>query len=254
MGACRRSCEYVHAPFDGAGRLSDVYFQHSADVWTDFPELVPGVLYTDGITSDASVAPQLAPYLETAKTRLASASESELPEIRAWRRTFAMMGLKPTQYRCASESLLRRFRKEGSIPQIHPLIDLCNAVSLAFAIPVAVFDVAEIAGYLEVRRATGVGETYLAFSGESETPDRGEVIFADGAGYVHARRWTNRQSGLSAVRDNTTAVLVVAEAMHDTADADVRRLTSALAAELSATWSVTPKSAILTQSSPRFEW
>jgi DNA/RNA-binding domain of Phe-tRNA-synthetase-like protein len=39
--------------------------------------------------------------------------------------------MKPTQYRCASEALLRRFRKEGALPRIHPLRDLCNAVSLA---------------------------------------------------------------------------------------------------------------------------
>ncbi|HEY3906880.1 MAG TPA: hypothetical protein VGM14_23450 [Streptosporangiaceae bacterium] len=32
----------------------------------------------------------------------------------------ALAGLKPTQYRCASESLLRRFRKEGSLPNLHP--------------------------------------------------------------------------------------------------------------------------------------
>jgi DNA/RNA-binding domain of Phe-tRNA-synthetase-like protein len=48
------------------------------------------------------------------------------------------MGLKPTQYRCAAESLLRRYRKERFLPRIHPLVDLCNAISLAFAIPVAV--------------------------------------------------------------------------------------------------------------------
>src|SRR5207237_5536508 len=57
-----------------------------------------------------------------ARERLSAAgTESELPEIQAWRRTFSALGLKPTQYRCASESLLRRFRKEGSLPAIHPL-------------------------------------------------------------------------------------------------------------------------------------
>ncbi len=61
------------------------------------------------------------------------------------------MGLKPTQYRCASESLLRRFRKEGSLPQLHPLVNLCNAASLAFAIPVAVLDLAKISAGLAVR-------------------------------------------------------------------------------------------------------
>jgi DNA/RNA-binding domain of Phe-tRNA-synthetase-like protein len=37
------------------------------------------------------------------------------------------MGLKPTQYRCAPEALLRRLRKEGTLPPLHPLVDLCNA-------------------------------------------------------------------------------------------------------------------------------
>ena len=89
----------------------------------------------------AGASPAADRFAAVAKSRLAGvAAESELPEIQAWRRAFAAMGLKPTQYRCASESLLRRFRKEGSLPRLHPLVDLCNAVSLAFAIPVAVLD------------------------------------------------------------------------------------------------------------------
>jgi DNA/RNA-binding domain of Phe-tRNA-synthetase-like protein len=224
-------------------------FQHSADIWRDFPQLVPGVLYADGITSTAEV--RAGRFYDIAAARLAGAAESELPEIQAWRRAFARMGLKPTQYRCASESLLRRFRKEGSLPALHPLVDLCNAVSLAFAIPVAVLDVAQIAGRLEVRYAAG-DETYLTFAGQIEHPAPGEVIFADQAGQAHARRWTNRQSGLSAVRDSTAAALIVAEALHDQAPDDMSELVKTLAAELEAGWSLTPQTAILTASAPRF--
>jgi len=171
-----------------------MYVQHSREMWRDYPELVPGVLFAEGITTDVSVGSQVATFNAIAEARLAHTSEGELPEIQAWRRAFARMGLKPTQYRCASESLLRRFRKERSLPRIHPLIDLCNALSLAFAIPVAVFDVSKIAEYLEVRYATG-DESYVTFSGAIEHPDAHEVIFADNAGRAHARRWTNRQSG-----------------------------------------------------------
>jgi len=247
-----------------------VRFQHSVDIWHDFPQLVPGVLYAEGITCDAPADPaatssQTGPaagggktgpaadrFAAIAKARLAAvAAESELPEIQAWRRAFAAMGLKPTQYRCASESLLRRFRKEGSLPRLHPLVDLCNAVSLAFAIPVAVFDADAITGPLEVRYAAG-NEEYLTFAGEIEHPAVGEVIFADQAGQAHARRWTNRQSGRSAVRDSTSAALIVAEALHDTAPADVPELVAALAAEIHAAWSVTPQKAVLTAASPRF--
>jgi DNA/RNA-binding domain of Phe-tRNA-synthetase-like protein len=227
-------------------------FQHSAPIWRDFPALVPAVLYADGITGDAPVGPAADRFAAIAKSRLAAVgAESELPEIQAWRRAFAQMGLKPTQYRCASESLLRRFRKEGSLPRLHPLVDVCNAVSLAFAVPVAVLDASAIAGPLEVRYATG-DESYLTFAGEIEHPSAGEVIFADQAGQAHARRWTNRQSGLSAVRDSTARTLIVAEALHDSAPADMAELIAALTAEIQAAWSITPQTAVLTATSPRF--
>jgi DNA/RNA-binding domain of Phe-tRNA-synthetase-like protein len=228
-------------------------FQHSDDIWRDFPVLVPAVLYAEGITADVPAGSRADGYAAVAKSRLMDSAESELPEIQAWRRAFTKMGLKPTQYRCASEALLRRFRKEGSLPRLHPLVDLCNAISLAFAIPVAVLDASMITGRIEVRYATGT-EDYLTFAEEMEHPAPGEVIFADDAGRAHARRWTNRQSGLSAVHDPTSKALIVAEALHDEAPADMSRLIAALAADIETLWSITPSAAVLTASSPRFRF
>lgn len=228
-----------------------MYFEHSSDIWRQFPELVVGVIQTAGISADADVDAPIAELIEIARGRMGNDSESLLPEVQAWRRVFSRMGLKPTQYRCASESLLRRFRKEGELPRIHPLIDLCNAASLVFATPVAAFDVAAVAGYIEVRHATG-DERYLSFTGEIEHPDPGEVIFADAAGQVHARRWTHRQSGLSAIRPTTSDVLIVAEAMHDSAATDVPALIDALAGRITTAWSVEPRTAILSADDPRF--
>ncbi len=229
-----------------------MHFQHAGDIWRDFPQLVPAALYVEGVTAEAESGPAADRFAVIAKSRLAAVgAEGEMPEIKAWRRAFARMGLKPTQYRCASESLLRRFRKEGSLPRLHPLVDLCNAVSLAYAIPVAVFDVSAISGPLEVRYAAG-DEDYLTFAGEIEHPAAGEVIFADLAGQAHARRWTNRQSGRSAVRHSTASALIVAEALHDQAPRDIAELTAALVAELGAVWSVTPSARVLTADSPRF--
>jgi DNA/RNA-binding domain of Phe-tRNA-synthetase-like protein len=228
-------------------------FSHSQEMWPDFPELAAGVLFAEGITPAADVGNRVAAFTATAEARLGAGSESELPEVQAWRRTFARMGLKLTQYRCASEALLRRFRKEGALPAIHPLIDLCNAASLAFAIPVAVIDIAKVDGSLEVRHATGA-ESYLAFSGEVERPDPREVIFADRSGNAHARRWTNRQSGLSAVRRETKTVLIVAEALHETAAVDVARLVGILAEAVATAFGGAPKTALLSRSAPRFEF
>jgi DNA/RNA-binding domain of Phe-tRNA-synthetase-like protein len=228
-----------------------LYFQHVDEIWRDFPSLVAGALYCEAITPDAEVGEQVGRFNDIAAARLETATESELPEVQAWRRAFSAMGLKPTQYRCASESLLRRFRKEKSLPSIHPLVDLCNAVSMSFAIPVAVYDIARVDQYLQVRRATG-DETYLTFSGEVEKPEHGEVIFADASGRAHARRWTNRQSSLSAIRPATSSVLIVAEGLHDSAQADVPRLLGSLAGEIADIWPTDPRPAILNRSAPRF--
>jgi DNA/RNA-binding domain of Phe-tRNA-synthetase-like protein len=208
-----------------------MHFQHAPAIWQEFPELAAVALRIDGVRADADVSALCRRFEDRARERLAGASESDLPEIQAWRRTFQRMGLKPTQYRCASESLLRRLRKEGDLPRIHPMVDLCNAVSVAFAIPVAALDLANVAGWLEVRHADG-SERYEAFSGEIEHPEPREVTFVDAEGRSHARRWTHRQSGLSAMRASTRSVLVVSEAVHAGAREDIARLGDELGAAL----------------------
>jgi DNA/RNA-binding domain of Phe-tRNA-synthetase-like protein len=217
-----------------AGSLQDA-FQYAPAIRVSYPELVTSVVRVDGITSTADVSDAVKHFSDVARARLRGGTEATLLEIQAWRGAFAKMGLKPTQYRCAAESLLRRFRKEDGLPAIHPLVDLCNAISLAFAVPIAIFDLDHVSGRLEVRPADGT-ERYLTFVGEVEHPEPGEIIFADADGNAHARRWCNRQSGRSAVRDGTHHALIVAEALHERAAFDVPRLTESLTASLSQAW------------------
>ncbi|MGQ5264552.1 B3/B4 domain-containing protein [Micromonospora sp. ZYX-F-536] len=227
-------------------------FEHSAQLRAAYPDLVAGVVQATGITATADVTEPTAGYLAVARERLAAGAESGFPEIQAWRRAYTTMGLRPTRYRCAAEALLRRLRLDGDLPRLHPLVDLCNAVSAAYAIPVAVLDLDRVDGDLVVGPAQG-DEEYLSFAGDTEHPDPGEVTFVDSAGRAHARRWTNRQSGWSAVRPATSSVLIVAEALHPDAEADVTRLVATLAAELTEAWSAPTRVAVLTDAAPRFE-
>jgi DNA/RNA-binding domain of Phe-tRNA-synthetase-like protein len=229
-----------------------MYFEHTPAVWAAFPALVPGILLVDGILPDVDISARLPALFARARTRLTGATESDLPEIQAWRRAFSQMGLKPTQYRSAAEALLRRFRKEDSLPALHPLVDLCNAVSLAYALPVAVIDLDQVEGFIQVRHADG-DETYHAFGGEVEHPEPGEVIFADGARQVHARRWTFRQSRRSTVSNTTRWALIVSEGLHAGAAADIAALLGTLEVELRGAGFTPSLRAILTAQAPRWE-
>jgi DNA/RNA-binding domain of Phe-tRNA-synthetase-like protein len=225
------------------------HFRHSEHVWQTFPGLTAAAIVADGIDDDADVERMVDEHLTAAKQRAARLPESDLPAIRAWRRTYAQMGLKPTQFRCAAESLLRRIRTHGDLPRVHPLVDLCNAVSAAHAIPVAAFDLDRVEGDLAVRPATG-SETYVTFSGDTEHPAAGEIIYADDAGNAHSRRWVTRQSGRSAVRSSTTRVLIVAEAVHDSGETDVRSVLSVLTNEIGAVWGAMPSHRRLSSDDP----
>ena len=191
-----------------------MYFMHSPEMWDQFPQLVPGLLVVDGIEAGADPGALITPLMDRARERLKDQTESQLPEIAAWRQAFSQMGMKPTKYRCAAEALLRRFKKDDDLPRLHPLVDFCNAVSLAYAFPVAVIDLDKVDGFLEVRHAAG-HEEHMAFNGEIENPTPGEVIFADASEHAHARRWTFRQSRLSTISPETARVLIVSEALHE---------------------------------------
>ena len=202
-------------------------FGYASFIEERFPGLSTCVMELEGVWADVDATGPVGRFTARALKRLQTETEGGFAEIQAWRRAYTKMGLKPTRYRCASEALLRRLRKSGSLPALHPLIDLCNAASVASAVPVAVFDMDRIQGDLCVRRAGG-DERYLAFSGAAETPDPGEVIFADAGGHAHARRWAHRQSLRSAVSDRTTRALIVAEAQHAEATAQMQGLMDGL--------------------------
>ncbi len=199
-------------------------FRYDPDIIERFPAVVGGVIHATGL-HNGPTPPGLAAAFgdETlaVRTRIGETPLSELPTLAAWRRVFRGFGVDPTQYRSAAEALLRRLTKQGELPSIGTLVDLANLVSIRYALPVAVFDQRGISGGTIVRFARG--DESWADLGSSQTahPEPGEVIFADEADVVSARRWCWRQSAGSAAREDTTEILVTVEGHHETADRDV---------------------------------
>ena len=139
---------------------------------------------------------------------------SEIETLAGWRAAFRQFGVDPTQYRSAAEALLRRLTKKGELPSIHALVDLCNLVSIRYALPVAAFDLRAVQGPITVQFASG--KELFTTLGETgpEHPEPGEVIFMDEAGLVAARRWCWRQSELGSAQEDTQEALFTIEAQH----------------------------------------
>ena len=200
-------------------------FAYDDAVVERYPTIRAGVVRATGLTNGPGPPRLLDEYRaeqRAASERLrATASLADLPSIAAWRRAFTGFGAKPTQHRNAAEALLRRLAKHGDIPTINTLVDIGNLVSIRYAMPVAVFDRANIAGSTTVRFATGAEPFTDLGSAETVHPDPGEVVFVDSDNVVSARRWCWRQSAGSATGATTVEALIVVEGHHDTAGQDV---------------------------------
>ena len=201
-------------------------FKYHPDIFTKFPNLRAGVVLGSGMINSKSSPDLKEEYLEEQSLTISRIGEKPLSEIeglKAWRGAFREFGVNPTKYRSAPESLLRRLTKKGDIPSINSLVDICNLVSIRYAIAAASFDVRAISGDVTVRFAEG-SERYTTL-GEDEVvyPDKGEVIFVDDSGLVIARRWCWRQSQDSATQIDTEKAIFTLEAQFENCLPEVER-------------------------------
>jgi len=209
-------------------------FGYDGAIVERFPTIRAGVVHATGLVNGPSSPDLIDSYRAEQRAvvgRLGTTAIADHSSIAAWRRAFSGFGAKPTQYRNAAEALLRRLHKHGDIPSISTLVDIGNLVSIRYAMPVAVFDVGQLAGGITVRFSDGTEPFTDLGSSESVHPEPGEVVFVDDNDEVCARRWCWRQSARSATSDESVEALFVVEGHHDSATADTE-LALGLLAEL----------------------
>ncbi|WP_241189675.1 B3/B4 domain-containing protein [Enterobacter ludwigii] len=114
--------------------------------------------------------------------------------LSTWDDVFRAFGAKPKRTPCSASALRKRVLKEGALPPLDPVVDIYNAISIRYAIPVGGENLAAYAGAPRLTLAEGNEPFDTLKEGQSviEYPDAGEVIWRDDVG-VTCRRWNWRQ-------------------------------------------------------------
>ncbi|HHA1787690.1 TPA: B3/4 domain-containing protein [Enterobacter ludwigii] len=114
--------------------------------------------------------------------------------LSAWDDVFRAFGAKPKRTPCSASALRKRVLKEGALPPLDPVVDIYNAISIRYAIPVGGENLAAYAGAPRLTLAEGNEPFDTLKEGQPviEYPDAGEVIWRDDIG-VTCRRWNWRQ-------------------------------------------------------------
>lgn len=148
--------------------------------------------------------------------------------IAAWNSVFKAFGAKPKRTPCSAEALRKRVLRDGTMPAIDPVVDLYNAISIQYAIPVGGENIAAYSGQPRLVIADG-SEAFDTFKeGEPvlEHPEQGEVIWRDDTG-VTCRRWNWRQGVRTRLDASATQMWFILEslpempleALHEAGDA-----------------------------------
>lgn len=116
------------------------------------------------------------------------------PHLAAWAQAFQRFGAKPQRTPCSAEALRKRFLRDGALPRVNPVVDLYNAISLRYAIPVGGENLDAYVGTPRLTIADGseAFDTVKDGNPAVESPEAGEVVWRDDQG-VTCRRWNWRQ-------------------------------------------------------------
>jgi DNA/RNA-binding domain of Phe-tRNA-synthetase-like protein len=155
----------------------------------------------------------------------------QLPHVAAWREAYRAFGAKPQRTRNSLEALLRR--AASGLPRVNRLTDLYNAVSVLHQIPLGGEDLTRYTGAPRLVRAAGTEPFDTVADGIAviEHPDPGEVVWCDDAG-VTCRRWNWRQARRTQLGEDTTAALLILDALDPVAEAALAAAADDLVARL----------------------
>ena len=154
--------------------------------WELFPDAAIGILVVRGMKSAndvpaedaAAIAKLLREANATADQHLTSNTISENEVVRVWREAFQKFKTKKGA-RCSVENLLKRVLKGNPVGSITPSVDIYNAVSLKYALPVGGEDVDSFVGDFRLGLTEG-GDAFLPIGEDAEDPTLpGELCYRD---------------------------------------------------------------------------
>lgn len=198
-----------------------------------FPDTTIGVLKLTGLNNKANSETDalLRDAEKFARTTYEGTPMLDLPEMKKWREAYKTLGVKKGT-RVSMESLIKRVVKGNDLPNINPLVDLYNGISLRYVFPCGGEDLKTTQGDIKLTFALGTESFYQIGSDESEPPEENEVVYKDDLGCL-CRRWNWREADRTKLTEETEEAILVIESLSADRRSDMEAALDDLAAKCS---------------------
>ncbi len=230
-------------------------FKIASEIFEKLPHFCAGVVVAKGFDNHQNY-PEITAMLDNAikdcEQRLTGVKIKESPLIVPYREAFQCLDINPNKFQCSAEALFTRISKGKGLPHINPLVDLNNAISLTYTLPMGTHNLGLSEADIEMRVAKE-GDSFIPFGAtEAEAVPTGEVVYAV-ENQVRTRRWTWRQSEIGKIDENTQYVFFPIDGFIGINDEQVKQATIALAETLQRLSSCEVKTGFVDKNNPEMD-
>jgi DNA/RNA-binding domain of Phe-tRNA-synthetase-like protein len=192
------------------------------EIWPLFPDMQIVVVVGRWVSISQRLRREMEAHWEevwhVVGARGGGAAQSH-PRVRPWRAKMSALGVSGQKHPSSVEALLRRAINGKPRPQISPVVDLYNSVSLQHIVPVGGFDLGALSGGVQLRLSRPGDRFTPLDSQDPEDVPTHEVCYAVGHD-VLTRHFVWKQSRTGLIDERTNEVLLVAEVLGEVIDDD----------------------------------
>lgn len=186
--------------------------------WELFPGASFGVVVAQNMKPANEVSPESLATIEALLNRANARAERHLDSptlsandvVKVWRDAYQQFKTKRGA-RCSIENLLKRVLKGNPVGSISPSVDIYNAISLTYALPLGGEDIDAFDGDLRLTITPG-GDEFIPLGEHAENDPTlpGELAYLDNTGAV-CRCWNWRDGVRTALTDSTNNAFLLVE-------------------------------------------
>lgn len=178
------------------------------EIFDKLDNLFIGVVVAKGIDNSGNypnIEKMLDESMAWATKEFADVRAKEDTRVIPYRDGFQAVGINPNKFQCSVEAMVNRLSKGKEIPHINPLVDLNNAISIKYILPMGTHNLGLSNEDTQLRYAVPEDTFKTMGTEEFEPLEENEVVYAVGH-QVRTRRWAWRQSNEGKIDENTSYV------------------------------------------------
>ncbi len=226
------------------------------EVFDKLDDLYIGVVVAKGVDNSKeykNIDKMLNEAMANAKKEFLDVKAKEDSRVIPYREGFQKVGINPNKFQCSVEAMVNSISKGRDVPNINPLVNLNNAISLKYTLPMGTHNLGLSDSNVELRFAVDEDTFTPMGSDEPEKLEQDELVYVVD-NKVRTRRWAWRQSKEGMIDKNTEYVFFPIDGFKGFNDDKVNEAMKELEEVLKKEFNCETRSGFVDKDHLEFEW